>query len=506
MRQTDMGDSKNRNDCENSESGSNVPNSSKPDSNIIASSELNASSEITEGVSLLIGDPKKAVLKLSGPMIVAMMIMAGYNLVNAVWVSGLGSDELAAVGFVTPVFMILVGLGNGIGAGVSSAISRRIGAKDKSGADKVAMHALLIALVLSLFLTLPLYYFLEPILKLLGAGSTIGLAMDYGRIVFAGTILLIFEMIAYSILRAEGDTKRTMYVMSASSIINAILDPILIYYAGMGVAGAAWGTVISIALAAIVLFYWLLIKKDTYIDLHLKAFSFDWAILKDILNVGFPASLEFLLFSIDGIVLNEILVHVSGTDAVAVYTGGLRVVMMAIIPMAAIGTATISVAAAAFGSRNYRNIRIIHEYSIRLGLMIGIGISALTWLLAPQIAVIFTYTPESSHLAPTFIAFLQTMCLFYPFVSPGIMSACVFQGVGKGFISLVFNLLRVLIFVAVLAFIFGIVFGGGQEGVWRGIVLGNMMGGIISYLSARLYISRLVPEEDQWHTEPKVNT
>lgn len=94
---------------------------------------------------------------------------------------------------------ILVGISNGIGSGVSSAIYCRIGAKDKFGADKVAMHALPIALVLSLVLTIPLYYFLEPFLKVLGAGSTIDLAMEYGRIIFAGTLLLIFEMITYSI-------------------------------------------------------------------------------------------------------------------------------------------------------------------------------------------------------------------------------------------------------------------------------------------------------------------
>lgn len=95
--------------------------------------EEEAQKEITRGVSLLIGEPKKALLKLSGPMIVAMLILAAYNLVNAVWVAGLGSDALAAVGFVTPIFMVVVGLSNGLGAGVSSSISRRIGAQDKEG-------------------------------------------------------------------------------------------------------------------------------------------------------------------------------------------------------------------------------------------------------------------------------------------------------------------------------------------------------------------------------------
>ena len=108
--------------------------------------------EMTRGVSLLIGDPKKAILKLSGPMIVAMMILAAYNLVNAVWVSGLGSDALAAVGFVSPIFMVVVGLSNGLGAGVSSSISRRIGARDKSGADNTTMHAMLLTIIVLPFI------------------------------------------------------------------------------------------------------------------------------------------------------------------------------------------------------------------------------------------------------------------------------------------------------------------------------------------------------------------
>ncbi|MFA6364172.1 MAG: MATE family efflux transporter [Methanoregula sp.] len=81
----------------------------------------------TLGVALLTGDPKKAIVKLSGPMIVVMLLMSTYNLVNAIWVAGLGADALAAVGFVSPLFMVLIGIGNGLGAGATSVISRRIG-------------------------------------------------------------------------------------------------------------------------------------------------------------------------------------------------------------------------------------------------------------------------------------------------------------------------------------------------------------------------------------------
>jgi len=450
--------------------------------------------EMTKGVSLLIGEPKKAILKLSGPMIVAMLILAAYNLVNAVWVSGLGSDALAAVGFVSPIFMVVVGLSNGLGAGVSSSISRRIGARDKSGADNATMHALLLTIIVSVILTISLFYFLEPMLLVIGAGTALDLALEYGNIVFAGSILIVFTNTAYAILRGEGDTKRTMYAMSAGSLINAVLDPILIYWAGLGIAGAAWGTIISLFLVSAVQIYWLIIKRDTYVSISRKYFVPSMGVMKDILQVGIPASLEFLLFSIDAIIINWMLVRVSGIDAVAVYTAGWRVIMIAVIPLIAIATAEISVAGAAIGARRYENLPIIHNYSTKLGFFIGSATAIITWVLAPQMTTFFTYTSESAHLAPAMIAFMHVMCLFYPFMSPGIMSACLFQGAGKGLTSLFLNVLRDVILITMLSFLLGMVLGLGQEGIWWGIVFGNISGSIFAYLWAKLYITRLVKD------------
>jgi putative MATE family efflux protein len=445
----------------------------------------------TAGISLLTGDPKTAIVKLSLPMIVAMLLMSTYNIVNAIWVAGLGSDDLAAVGFMTPIFMILIGLGIGIGAGVTSAISRKIGAGDRAGANNTAVHAILITLIISAIITIPLVLFAEPIALLFGAGKTAGLAAEYGRIIFCGIGLILFTNISYGILRAEGDTKRTMYVMCASSILNLILDPILIYTLGMGIAGAAWGMIISISLVTVVLLYWFFWKKDTYVSLGWKEFSPNIQTVRDILGVGLPASLEFFLMSVLAIIINIILVMVAGTDAVAVYTAGWRVVMFAIIPLAAIGTSVISVAGAAYGARQYDKLPVIHTFSVTLGVIIAVSVSILTWLFAQQIAIIFTYSPESAHLAPAIAAFLGIMCFFYPFVAPGIMSGSVFQGTGKGLTSLVINIFRNLVFIALFAYVFGIVLGMGETGVWWGIVVGDILGGSLGYIWARIYISRL---------------
>jgi len=368
----------------------------------------------TQGVTILTGDPKKAIISLSGPMIIAMLLMSSYNIVNAIWVVGLGSDALAAVGFMTPLYMVLMGLGTGIGAGATSAIARRIGANDHNGANNCAVHALIISLILSVIVTLPLVIFAEPIALLFGAGETAGLAVAYGQVLFGGSFFILFVNIAYGILRAEGDARRTMHAMVAASLLNIVLDPILIYGLGLGIAGAAWGTIISLAAASIVLCYWFFIKKDTYVCFSRQVFIPSRSVVSDILYVGIPASVEYLLMSALNIILNLILVIVATTDAVAVFSVGFRVVSFGIVPIVAIGTSVVSVAGAAYGAKHFRKIRVAHTFSIIFGLAIAFSVSILTWIFAYPIASVFSYSQESAHLYPAIAAFIGVMCFFIP--------------------------------------------------------------------------------------------
>jgi len=445
----------------------------------------------TQGVVILKGDPKLAIWKLSWPMIVAMLLMSSYNLVNAIWVAGLGSDSLAAVGFISPIYMVLIGIGCGIGAGATSAISRRIGAGNHAEASNNAIHALLIAIIISAITTIPLVLFAEPIAVLFGAGTTAGLAATYGQIIFGGSFFIIFANVAYGILRAEGDTKRTMYAMVTASVLNMILDPILIYGLGLGIAGAAWGTVISLAAVTVVLLYWFFVKKNLFVCLSWRVFTPSRNAIKDILNVGFPASIEYLAMSIMSIILNLILVAVATTDAVAVFSIGFRVLSFGIIPVIATGTAVVSVVGAAYGARHYEKIRISHTFSILFGIGIALSISVITWVFAYQIASIFSYSTESAHLYPDIASLLGVMCLIYPFVPLGIMSSSVFQGVGKGPTSLFLTIMRSLVFAAVFAFVFAILLGWGEKGVWWGMVAGEICGGLLAFVWARVYLSML---------------
>jgi putative MATE family efflux protein len=454
-------------------------------------SEIENSKGVDQRISMVTGEPKRAIRVLAIPMIISMLLIMAYNLADSIWVAGLGPDALAALGFINPLFMIVIGLGNGLGAGATSLIARCIGAKNKKGADNAAMHSLLLIFVVSAVATVILLLFLQNILLLMGAGVTVGLATEYGQIVFGGLIFLIFSNVASGILRAEGDVNRPMYAIAATAVLNIILDPIFIYYFGWGVSGAAWATILSSVISCGFMIYWLLLKRDTYVSFSRKDFKISWNVIKNILMVALPASVESLVMSILGIVLNLMLVITGGAEAVAVYTAGWRVVMMAMIPPIGIGTAAITVGGAAYGSRNYENLSTALSYSAKLGVGIAVITATLSYVFAGNIATIFTYSPESAFMAPSIAAFLQVMFLFYLTVPLGITASSIFQGMGKGFTSLILTILRELIFIALFAYLFAFILGFGSSGVWWGIVVGGGMGCAIAYIWATIYVRHL---------------
>ena len=446
----------------------------------------------TKNVDILRGDPKKSIIALSLPMIAAMLLTSLYNVVNAIWVAGLGSDALAAVGIITPVFMIMMGIGAGIGTGTTAAIARRIGAHDKNSADNTAAHAILINLVLGLILTILGYIFLEDVLILMGAGDLVSLAVTYGNIIILGTIFILFCHIMYGILRGEGDVKRTMYAMVISSILNIILDPFLIYTCKMGIAGAAWGTVISILFVCILLVYWTFIKRDTYISVTKDTFSYKKEIIFDILRVGIPASIEFLAMATMSFFVNWMLITTDGADAVAVFTGGWRFVMIAMVPLIAIGMAVTAISGAMYGAKRFTDLKEVLLHGVKFSLAIAVGIAILTYICAPYMAYLFAYSEGSTHLLSGMSEFLRLMILIYPFAAFGIVASCLFQGVGKGFTALGLNLLRNLVLISLSAYILGMVLDLKSLGIWWGVIIGDMAGGTLGFCIALLFLRTLL--------------
>ena len=448
--------------------------------------------EKNSNIEMITGDPKKAINKLSLPIIGSMFLIFANNIIDSIWVAGLGAEPLAALGYITPLFMILVGFGNGLGAGGNSLISRYIGAEDKASANNAAIHNLILSFVFSIAISIILIAFMEPLLKLMGAGSVLSYAMDYGFIIFAWTFALLMPPIVGGAFRAEGDIKRATLPIAIAAIINMVLDPIFIYTLGLGIKGAAWATALGPFISLMLMFYWIFVKRDTYLSYDFKDFHNELKIYKDILVVGIPASLEQLVLSVLTIFVNYMLTIASGPVAVAVYTAGWRIVNIGMLPAIGVGTAAISVAGVAFGAKKYENLRVTARYAVKVALIASIIVCIILNVFSNQIAFIFSYSESSAQLAPRIASFLQLMCLFILYVPFGASAGNVFQGVGKGTISFILTSFREFILVLIFAYLLGFTFNMGEFGIYCGMLLGGGIGSLICYACIELYINKLI--------------
>ncbi len=445
-----------------------------------------------KNIKEITGEPKKAIKKLAYPIIISMLLVMSNNIIDSIWVAGLGPKPLAAIGFVTPLFLILVGIGTGIGAGVNSLISRYVGSKNQIKANEAAVQSVVLGVIVSIIITIIFLAILEPTLYIMGAGEVISYSLEYAIPLFVFSIVTVLPVAYAGIFRAEGDIKRATLPMCVSAILNMILDPIFIYTLNLGISGAAIATVLSIFVELFLMLYWMFIKKDTYFKYNFKGFKINFGMYKEILNVGIPAGLEELLMAVVAIIINLILEIIGGTNSVAIYTIIMRLASIAIMPTIGIATSTITVVGIAYGARNYKNIKIATRYSVKLGFIFSIITSLIFIVFSNQIAYLFSYSANSSSLAPTISYILRYLWLFIIPVSFGATAGYAFQGMGKGLSSFVLTMQREAILVIIFAALLGMTLGLGVPGVYYGIVIGDAVGSLVGILTIEIFISRLL--------------
>ena len=399
----------------------------------------------TKGVDTLLGNPKKAIIAMSVPLIIAMIAQSANNLIDAVWVAGLGPDALAAVGFIFPLFFIMIGFGNGIGIGASSAIARHIGRGDKNAVDSTATQSVVLITIIGILAAIFMLVFQRGLLDVMGAGQTLELCVQYGTPIFAMTLIFFYNGLLSNLLRAEGAAKRAMSTQILAAVINIILDPLFIYdYGlGLGMAGAAWATSVAVVISLVVITFWFFIKRDTYIRFRRQYIRLDRVTVSDILRVGVPASLEMIVMSLFSIIINLIIVQADrGTDGLAIFTSTWRVIQMLMIPNMAIGGAVVPVFAAAYGARRFDKIKVAYVYALKVCTLMRVALVAITLLSADGMVMLFAYDEKVAYLKDDMASCLRILSLFLPFMSWGFIGAGMFQSMGLGFYSFICTVIR----------------------------------------------------------------
>ncbi len=418
------------------------------------------------GLDLGKGPLIRTILNLAWPMMLGFFFHTLFNIIDAMYLGRYSPEAIAAVSLTFPVIFFIIALASGAGIGITSLIARNLGAKRKKEAENVAEHGLLIGLVLSILFTTVGLAIAKPLFRYIGASDALmPLVIEYVSIIFAGSIFMFGGFIVNSILRGEGDMKTPMKIMIIATLINIILDPIFIFgwlsVPEMGVAGAAWATLISRAIATIYAIVYIL-RGKSYLSLDLKKFKFRIRIIADIFKVGIPASLSQTTVSLGFFFLTKF-VATYGDYAVGAFGIVARLDSVAMLPIVGIGTATITMVGFNVGAKNYERAEKVAWASSFLAFLIGSAVGIVYFIFPEFFMRVFSDHPDIVSIGAGYLA---VIALFTGYSAVQMIIGSSFQGTGKAYPSFILVFLRMIMIMLPVAYYFSIVKGWGIEWIW----------------------------------------
>ncbi|MBE6523786.1 MAG: MATE family efflux transporter [Thermoplasmata archaeon] len=451
-------------------------------------------SEGTAGVKVLLGNQRKGVLTLSIPIAVALFVQNLNNIVDSFWVADLGQNPMAALGIVYPVYCILIGVGNGLGIGVSAAIARNIGMKNHEDANGVAAQALVLTLLISAVFTVVLMLTAEPLIILMGGGDMVDECLSYGIPIYLGAFFIILSGVMSGMLRGEGAARRSMAIQVVGAGINIILDPVMIFWMDLGVAGAAWATVIAFVISSLMAFHWYFWSRDMYVRFEKKNFRINTRLMKEILSVGLPESVELSVMNIFNIFLNMFVIMCAGNAGLAVYTMVWRIGYFVVIPAQALGGALVAVCSAEYGMKEFDMIRDAYSFTAKRSFIWLVGLCILFAIASVPLADIFLRTEDMEFMKDSMIQFTLTMALFMPFFSMVFVGSSLMQAIEKAGQAMVNTLIRNIIITAAYAAVAMIIHGDLLD-IGIALIIVEGFGGIAMLLHGKIVLEKVAREE-----------
>lgn len=413
------------------------------------------------------------LFKMGLPSIVAMLVMSLYNVVDTFWIAKISPQAIAALTICFPIQMIFGALGVGTGVGAGSFVARMFGAGKDLKAHKTAGQVLFLSLFFGLLIIMCGISFHDPILTFFGATPEIlPLSRRYLTVIIYGTPFLFFMMTTDYLFRSEGNPNIPMYVISTSAVLNAVLDPFLIFGWGpfpeLGIRGAAFATVISQFSTVFMSTYFLLFTNSKY-KIKWKYIIPNPGIIVSIYRVGVPTFITHLLFSLVLTVYNQ---KLGDFGPLAIATLGLSFRINGILMMIifGFGHGVMPLVGYNYGASNFGRLKRIVSVAVKYSALIG-GISTiLIEIFASPLMMIFSRDKELLTIAvPAFRIFVLTQVL----AGPTIIWINMFNGLGKGTTSMVLLMIRQVVFLIPLIYLLPLFFG--LNGVWMSQPVSNVV-------------------------------
>ncbi len=431
----------------------------------------------------LILDPAGSTLyRMAVPTTIGAVAVIMYYLANTFFVSLLGTSELAALGFTFPATILFTYFGVGLGIGTSALIGKALGSKNHTQAQEVTFAAMMAGLLLGLILMIPALASIDLMFTLLGAApERMTLIREYMHIWYLGMPFQLMQFAGTAAIRACGNAKLHGKLMASSAVLNAILDPLLIFgigpWEGMGIGGAALGIVITWAFTIVVICYYLCVKE------HLLSFKFPplhelLATWRRLLGITGPAALANMITPVATGVLTATLATY-GPEAVAAYGVISRMEVFIMIVVLGMSMSVPPFISQNYGAHRYDRVQQALKLSLNFVLVLQLGLYVVFALAAPWIALIFT---RDANVQDIIVLVLRILPLSYSFQGMVVLSASSFNALDAPRNALITSLLRFFVFYVPLALI-----GNEIDGI-RGLFIGAAIGNLLAWLVIRRWI------------------
>lgn len=363
------------------------------------------------------GSIRKAIVLLSIPMVLELSLESVFAVVDMFFVGRLGENAIAVVGYTESVITIIYSVAIGLSTAATAIIARRIGEKNPVEASRSAAQVMGVALVVTLVLSVTGVVLAPEILKFMGATpQVVEEGTVFTSIMFGGSGVIIFLFLINGIFRGAGHAALAMRSLWIASIINILLDPLLIYgigpWDGMGLKGAAIATCIGRGSGVVYQLYYMFGGNGS-LHLRIRDFIPDTGILRSLISLAWPATFQFMIASGSWIVLTKIVAEVGGTSASAGYQIALRNIVFFILPAWGLSNAAATLTGQNLGAG--KTDRIIQ--SVRLATKYNAVFMALVTLIflffASDLVRIFTSEPEVIRFGTRALRLVGSGFIFY---------------------------------------------------------------------------------------------
>lgn len=347
---------------------------------------------------LTTGSPMKIFIMFSIPILLGNLFQQLYNMVDTIIVGQyLGEEALAAVGTTGCLMFLVLGFANGIAQGFGVMIAQAFGAGNHKQLRHFVALIVVLTILVSLILSLPTTIFSKNLLMLLNVPDNIlAMADSYIKVIFAGLILTMAYNVEAGILRGVGDSKTPLYFLLLASVLNIILDFVLIVFAKMGTAGAAYATVIGQGVSAVLCFIYMHVKFPL-LRLSREDFYYDWDNSRKLLSLGIPMAINYSITAIGTMIL-QAAINVFGSSVVASYTAASKIINLTTQTMPSLGTTSATYCGQNLGAGKYDRIYKGMRCGFILCAIVGVFGAVISLIAEPWMISMFIPNPTAEAM------------------------------------------------------------------------------------------------------------